>query len=67
VYFVETKEYNTKKLNKEFELEFLPAIIFIEVLESCVKMFFSVHSVHLHRCRDELVVIYGSIAISISL
>jgi hypothetical protein len=45
----------------------LPAIIFIEVLEGSVKMLFSVHSVHMHCCCDEFVIVYGPIAICISL
>jgi hypothetical protein len=45
----------------------LPAVIFIEVLEGSVNMFFSVHSVHGHCCCDELVVVYDSITISICL
>lgn len=45
----------------------LPAVIFIEILECSINMFFSVHSVHVHRCCDELVIIYNSITISICL
>ena len=37
------------------------------MLEGSVEVFFSVHSVHVHRCRDELVVVYRPVAIGISL
>lgn len=46
---------------------YLPAVIFIEVLEGRVEVLFSVHSVHVHCRRDELVIVYRPIAISVSL
>jgi len=45
----------------------LPAVIFIEELEGSINMFFSVQSVHVHSCCDELVVVNDSITISICL
>lgn len=46
---------------------FIPAVVFVEVLECCVEMLFSVHSVHVHRCCNEFFVVDGAVAISIGL
>ena len=35
----------------------LPAVVLVEILECCVKVFLSIQFVHVHCCGDELVVI----------
>lgn len=36
-------------------------------MKGSVEMFFSIHSVHVHGCSDELLVIYRAIAVGVSL
>lgn len=45
----------------------IPAVILVEVLESGIEMLLPVHPIHVHRCSDELVVVYRSVPVSISL
>lgn len=45
----------------------LPAVVLVEVLECGVEVLFPVHSVHVHRRGDELLVVDQSIAVGISL
>ena len=45
----------------------LPTVVLVEVLERGVEVLFPVHSVHVHRRGDELLVVNQSIAICISL
>jgi hypothetical protein len=48
-------------------LLYIPTVIFIEILEGSVEVLFSVHSVHVHCCSYELIIVYCTISICISL
>ena len=61
-----TLKVSNKKLSSE-NSDHIPAVILIKVLERRVQMLLSVHSVQVHRCSNEFVVVYRSISICICL
>lgn len=46
---------------------FVPAVVFVKVLEGSVKVIFSVHPVHVHGGSDKLTIVYGTISICVRL